>query len=77
MIKQFETGKTYGNNFICNSDSWFYFTVVRRTAKTVWIKNNNSDEVTKRKIDVYDDVEQCNPFGKFSMSPTLNANKSF
>lgn len=77
MIKQFETGKTYGNNFICNSDSWFYFTVVRRTAKTVWIKNNGDNKVTKRKIQVRDNVEQCNPFGTFSMSPILDACKSF
>lgn len=73
----FETGKTYGNNFIGNSDLWFYFEVTRRTDKSVWIKDTNTGEVSRRKIRVYNGVEQCDPFGQYSMSPTLRANKSF
>ena len=78
-MTQFEAGKTYGNNFICDSGSWFYFEVVRRTEKNVWIRDLQTDKVSRRKVDIDSDgkYEMCSPFGNYSMSPILSSDRQY
>ena len=70
-MKQFEVGKQYATASFCDSDCIFRFEVVKRTAKTVWIRYWN--EITRRRIRVRDGVEQIDPLGQYSMSPILGA----
>lgn len=78
MIR-FETGKTYGGNFICDSGSWYYFEVVRRTEKSVWLRDVNKTVVGRRKIEIDSSgtTEMVSPFGTYSMSPVMYADRKY
>lgn len=71
-IKAFKVGRTYSVRSICDHDCIFSFEVLRRSAKTITIKNHGSE--VRRTVRVVDDVEACDPFGRYSMSPVLQAN---
>ena len=73
MIK-FKVGKSYKMNSLCDTDCVWSYTVVRRTAKTLWIKCE-ADQVTSNRISVYDNIERVYPLGKYSMCPVLTAEK--
>jgi hypothetical protein len=70
-IAKFETGKTYSTRSICDSECIFSYEIIRRTAKSVWIKTMTGIE--RKKIDVYDNSEMIFPEGKYSMAPILRA----
>ncbi len=75
MIK-FETGKTYLNNYIGDSDLYSYYEITKRTDKTVWFKKSNSNKEPKRvKIYLSDDVEYFYPDGQYSMCMIMKADK--
>jgi hypothetical protein len=69
----FQTGKTYTTRSIVNSDTTISVTVLRRTAKTIYVKG---DVLTKQALRVWqhNGVEQVAPWGKYSMSPVISAN---
>ena len=69
----FETGKTYTARSIGDNDCVISITVLRRTAKTIYVAGN---ALTKKSLRVwnYNGVEQVAPWGKFSMSPVISAN---
>ena len=69
---KFETGKTYATRSNCNWDCIFKYTVVRRTAKCVWLQSYGK-EITRRTIRVRDGIELVSPEGSYSMSPVLGA----
>ena len=71
---KFRVGKEYGCNSACNHTCWWFFTVVRRTEKTVWLKNQDG-EVLQRRPHVWNGVESISPFGVYSMSPSLSASR--
>ena len=70
-IVQFQVGKNYSTNSICDSNCWFPFVIKRRTDKNVWIEYSGT--TTRRKIDIWDGVESIKPFGSYSMAPILRA----
>ncbi len=73
---QFVAGNLYSCNSIGDSDCWWHFEVVRRTAKSVWIREVGSTEKPKRKaLSVYEGNETCSPLGNYSMSPGLYAHR--
>lgn len=75
-IDRFEVGNTYSCRSFCDYDCVFSFVVTKRTEKFVWLaKAYNRNDVTRRKIRVYDGVERCDPHGQYSMSPILSANR--
>jgi len=83
IMTKFQLNITYKNNFICNSDSWFYFKVLKRTEKSVWIQQMNADgtirsceKLLRKKIDIYNDIENCKPMGSYSMNPILSADRA-
>ena len=71
MTKQFEIGKTYATRSICDSDTWFSFTILGRTAKQVTIKVHG--KIVKRGLYLYEGVEQFRPYGTYSMCPIVGA----
>jgi len=73
-MKQFETGKTYSTRSICDHNCIFSFEILRRTAKSVWIKDrDDNNKPVRRGIEVWRDVESFYPFGKYSMAAIISA----
>lgn len=70
---KFQVGKTYATRSICDYDCVFSFTVVARTDKTVTIRGANNARDARRKVRVWNGVEQIDPLGRYSMSPVLGA----
>lgn len=70
--QQFVPGKTYGVRSIGDHECVFSFEIIRRTAKTVWIKGPMVNGEARR-IDVQDGVETIMPLGRYSMAPCLKA----
>jgi len=76
MKKQFIPGKIYSVTSICDSDCHFKFEVIRRTEKSVWLKDLSGIKkgIYRVKItDCLNDAETCSALGSFSMSPLLRA----
>jgi len=68
MTKTFQTGKTYSTRSICDHNCIISVTIAKRTAKTVTATNGKTF-----RINVYDNNEQIWPWGKYSMSPIIDA----
>jgi len=75
---KFETGRRYSVNSIGDSNCWWHFEIVRRTAKSVWIREVGSDEIKRKAIRVWHDgsAEAIDPLGSYSMSPSLKADQN-
>ena len=73
---KFETGRRYFCRSIGDYNCVWRFEIVRRTAKSVWIVEVDSNDEPKRraiKISGYDGREFFEPFGSYSMSPAVYA----
>ena len=70
-MTKFEIGQTYATRSICDHDTWFRFTILARTAKTVTIKVNGN--IVRRGLTDYDGVEQFKPYGSYSMCAVIGA----
>ena len=76
-ILQFQVGKTYSTRSACDWDCIFSFTIVRRTATSVWIEYHG--KINRRRVFTWNansPVEFCYPLGKYSMAPVINANST-
>ena len=76
----FTTGKTFFMRSICDYECKWFYTVVKRTAKTVTIQEIDENgekrgEEIRCRITVRDGVEEVSPKGKYSMSPVLKADR--
>lgn len=71
----FETGKTYQATSVCDNNCKWNFKIVRRTAKSVWIEDCHTKEIKRCMVKMSGNEEYIFPFGKYSMSPTLGAEK--
>lgn len=75
---QFKVGETYSATAACDSDCHFKFTVIRRTEKSLWLKDLSGikKEVYRVKIQNFDNAaEVCSPLGNYAMAPLLKANR--
>ena len=78
-MKKFEVGNTYITRFIGDSNSWLRYLCVKRTEKTVTLReiavNGDCKEKTFRIGALYPncDSEYVYPEGKYSMCPVLRA----
>lgn len=72
-IVRFEVGKVYQYRFLTSYDTVVDVKILKRTEKTVTIKDLIDGGETRRKISVYDGSERIDPLGKYSMSPVLVA----
>lgn len=75
MSKSFEIGKTYSTRSICDYECIFRFAIVRRTAKTVTFTYHGKEQTRGVRVGS-DGVEHCSPLGRYSMSPTISADKA-
>ena len=64
----------YYYSFVCDASSYVEIEVIKRTAKTVTIKDQYG-EVSKRKIYHMNNVEYIKPCGTYSMNPICTAEK--
>ena len=71
---KFEVGKKYFCRSIADTDCVFEFEVVKRTEKTVTIKDFMG-KTKRKKINMENGIEYIYPLGQFSMAPTLRSNK--
>lgn len=69
----FQTGRTYSTRSIGDHDCIHRFTILARTTKQVTIDVHG--KIVRRGITVWDNVETFAPFGKYSMSATIKADK--
>ena len=67
----FKTGKTYECNSICDNECVWSFEIIKRTQKTVSIKDVFTKDIIRKKINVIDNIETISPLGVYSMSPVL------
>lgn len=74
---RFEVGKTYATRSLGDYDCIFSFTVISRTAKFVTLRTSNDEEMRRgvRISSVWPDTECCDPFGRYSLSPVLVADR--
>jgi len=80
MTLKFQVGKTYACRSICDHECVFTFTVVSRTAQSIVIAGNANLPMAnpaiggaRRKVRVWNGVEQVDPLGRYSMAPVLGA----
>ena len=73
MTNQFQVGRTYATPSICDSECIFRFTILARTAKTVTTQVHG--KTVRRGLSFWNGVEQFSPFGRYSMSAIISADK--
>lgn len=73
-IRAFEPGLTYWTRSLCDYDCIFTATIVRRTEKSVWIKAGPG--LQRKSIYICDGVEHIYPLGRYSMAPTIGADRA-
>lgn len=75
----FKTGKSYETRFIGDSDLKIKFKVIKRTARTITIKEEGTGDIKTCRIDkfIFDtqNQEAVFPYGKYSMAPILRAER--
>jgi hypothetical protein len=76
-IVKFATGTTYYTRSIGDHNCIWRFTILRRSASSVWILDSDEGQpkVVRRKVSVYSGRETFSPFGQYSMSPTVSADR--
>lgn len=76
-VVKFVPGVTYYTRSIGDHNCIWRFTVVRRTASSVWVTGDfdKAGTVERRKVEEYNGAEKFSPFGRYSMSPSVYADK--
>lgn len=74
-VTKFEAGVSYYCRSACNYDCIWHFRIIRRTAKSVWIINDEDGKICRKGVGVWDGVEKFEPFGRYSMSPVVSADR--
>jgi hypothetical protein len=72
---KFVPGVTYYTRSLGDHNCIWRFTVVRRTASSVWVTGDfdKAGTVERRKVAEYNGAETFSPFGRYSMSPSVYA----
>jgi hypothetical protein len=75
MTTRFEVGRRYWCRLVTSYDTILTYEVVSRTAKFVTLQDVNDDLADPKRfgVRVFQDVECCNPWGRYSMAPILSA----
>lgn len=75
----FEVGAVYECRSFCDHDCVWRLEVIRRTAKFVTLRDVDTGDEYRVGVRVWtwggESFETCSPFGRYSMSPLLNANR--
>jgi hypothetical protein len=70
----FQPGQTVACRSLGDYNCVWVFTVVKRTAKFVTLEDT-SGKLRRVGVYEYDGAEACKPFGRYSMAPTLRADR--
>lgn len=70
---RFEAGVSYFCRSACDHECVWHFRIIRRTASSVWVEVNGKE--CRRSVRVWDGVEKFEPFGRYSMSPVVSADR--
>ena len=73
-MHKFEVGSSYAFSFAGDSSATHAFEVLKRSAKFVTIKGASGKEL-RVGVYEYDGAERCHPLGKYSLCPTLSADR--
>jgi hypothetical protein len=73
-MKTFEIGKVYSTRFASDYDSVLKIEILDRTEKTITAKVGCFGIKKLRVTTKYTGNEQVTPLGRYSMSPTVEAN---
>lgn len=71
---KFKVGECYYTRSACDHECIYAYEVVKRTAKTVTLLDTFGRE-KRRKVYLYEGVEQVSPEGDYSMAPVLCADR--
>lgn len=76
-VVKFVPGVTYYTRSLGDHNCIWRFTVVRRTASSVWVSGDfdKPGAVHRRKVEEYNGAEKFSPFGQYSLSPSVYADK--
>lgn len=76
-MKTFEIGKTYSMKSVCNQDCVWAYEIIARTTSTITITDGKETKTCRinKKYSEYRNAETIFPLGKYSMAPTLSADK--
>lgn len=78
MDNKFIVGRTYFTKSICNSDVVYTYEAIKRTKKTVLLKDKFGKLITRRIYEIDNDgLERINPEGSYSMCPVICADRYF
>lgn len=69
QLAKFEPGKTYTTRSTADYDCVINVTIERRTDQSVWADGK------RFKVDEYDGAEFIRPWGRYSMSPVIRADR--
>lgn len=76
LVKRFETGKSYTMRSVCDYNCIWTYIVVKRTASTVTLKDEDGKiktcRINKKLLEIFNE-ETCYPLGSYSMAPALTA----
>lgn len=75
-VIKFEAGKSYWTRSICDYDCIIRIEVISRTAKFITAKVGNKIKRLGVKVCTYDNAERCDPWGRYSMSPSISAGRN-
>jgi hypothetical protein len=72
----FEVGNTYSARSACDSNCVYEWTVTKRTAKFITVETKYGD-LARVGVKVSNGCEQALPFGDYSMSPVIFADRRY
>lgn len=72
-LVRFEVGVSYFCRSACDSECIWNFRIIRRTESSVWVDVDG--KTVRRGLRVWDGVEKFEPFGRYSMSPVVSADR--
>lgn len=74
--KRFQVGETYATRSACNYDCIYRFTVIKRTAKFLFLDDGHGNVERRGVYSFEDGVEHCKPNGTYSMCAIIDADGS-
>jgi len=72
----FQANETYATRSNCDSDTIFAWTVVRRTAKTMTVRDELDGKEKRVGIKTDDQGEWAMPDGRYSMCPVIRSSRT-
>lgn len=76
-MKKFEIGQTYAMRSPCMHDCIWTYTVTKRTAQTITITDGKETKTCRinKQCSEWNAAETVHPLGRYSMAPSLSADR--